>query len=113
MSTFKTTLDCGAIGEWRVTVGYDYQPFERATSVYPGCDEDATINWVEIRNGLGAITVYGITKDDPLTMETREQLRLEALEIEARKRAEYEDRQESAREDYWEARREMERGDLR
>jgi hypothetical protein len=110
MSTFKTTLDCGAIGEWTVTVGYDYQPFEAATATYPGCDEQATINWVSLRSGLGSITVYGITKDDTLTPEAREQLRIEALEHEAGKRELAEERKAQAREDYYEIRAQVERG---
>lgn len=36
-------VDLGLFGEQKVTINFDYQPFEHQTHDYPGCDESITI----------------------------------------------------------------------
>lgn len=49
MMTWRTSkyLDMGELGEQLIEVHYDYQPEERATRDYPGCNEYIEINSVK------------------------------------------------------------------
>jgi len=48
MDTIRHIADCGILGELEFEVEYDYQPAERNTYNYPGCDEEITITGVKL-----------------------------------------------------------------
>lgn len=85
--SFETTLDFGAIGEQTVDVEFDYQPAERMTRDYPGCEAEVTITSVkwrglELINDLSSDTIESLVEDG---FDTIEECRVQALED----RAEY------------------------
>jgi hypothetical protein len=105
MNAFKTLVEFDSLHDYNevaVEVEYDYQPAERATSTYPGCDESVVINEV-IREDTGRDILADLHPD------ALENLRIEILEHEANRRAYRELSREAAREDYLDMRAEMRR----
>jgi hypothetical protein len=48
MSTYRTTIYAGKLGELDVTIHYDFMPAERPGYLYPGCDAEVDITHIEV-----------------------------------------------------------------
>lgn len=66
----KVSFDCGILGEVEFEVDYDFQPAERQTYNYPGCEADIQISSVKLI-GIDGInsTVGKYLQDDDSFLE--------------------------------------------
>jgi len=63
--------------ELEIDVWYDFQPPERATLEYPGCDASATITCIQYN---GVDITEGVRKDAPLWDELENECTIDGIE---------------------------------